>query len=255
MTDLADVTTPVGLSGKVVIVTGGTSGIGLACVERLLAAGCKVSVAGRDEVKWTEHTLARHERARFISADITEEAAVERLVDKSIEVFGRLDAAINCAGTMPAGSPIHELSAEEWDKRCALNLRGMFFCLKYQIKAMREQGGSIVLISSTGADRAIAQGAEYSAAKAGVVRLARSAALENAANNIRINTVMPGAVMTPMLRRAWGENSAQRVSGAIPMRRVGRPAEIAGAAVWLVSDDASYVTGTEMVVDGGLLLT
>lgn len=249
-----------GLTDKSVLVTGATSGIGLACVRLLLDAGCHVTAASRSEASGQELLASvdssQASRLRFVRTDVSDEADVRALVHRAVDAFGRLDGAINSAGIPPAGIAVHELSADEWDRRTGINLRGMFFCLKYQIAAMREAGGgSIVAITSAGGERSIAFGSEYSAAKGGVHSLVRAAALENASLGIRVNSIMPGAVDTPMLAQATGDNpDLEDITTAAPMARVGRPEEIAHGALWLVSDHASFITGAEIPIDGGRLL-
>jgi NAD(P)-dependent dehydrogenase (short-subunit alcohol dehydrogenase family) len=246
-----------GLEGKSVIVTGGASGIGYAAVELLASAGCAVTIADIDEAAGRQRS-AQLERSgtgkvQFIRTDVSREADVQAMVDAAVAAFGRLDGAINCAGVPPRNKPLHEITTDHWDASDGINLRGMFLCFKYEIMAMlKTGGGSIVGISSTAATSAVPGSAEYCATKSGVNGLVRGAALDYADKGIRINGVMPGATQTPMFEFATRSVKMNDMSGSLPMKRIGAPAEVAAGAVWLISDHASYVTGVILPVDGGL---
>jgi NAD(P)-dependent dehydrogenase (short-subunit alcohol dehydrogenase family) len=247
------------LQGKVVIVTGGASGIGRAAVELLLEAGCKVTIADLNELAGKEivsqtSTSGAQKRIQFVRTDVSSESNVKTMVERTVAEFGKLDAAINCAGFPPQNKLVHEISAEQWEKSESVNLRGMFFCIKHQIIAMQKSGGgSIVALSSTAATSAVPGSSDYCATKSGINGLVRAAALDYADKGIRINCVMPGAAMTPMFMACNEANpSFPELAKALPIKRIAAPVEIAAGAVWLISDDASYVTGVVLPVDGGI---
>ncbi|GAA5139944.1 SDR family NAD(P)-dependent oxidoreductase [Pseudonocardia adelaidensis] len=248
------------LKGKSAIVTGAGSGIGLACALELLQLGCAVMAAdinasGESEVRERAAAIGGG-KLEFIRADISREDDVRAMVQSAVDAFGRLDGAINSAGFGPVGHAVHEMTSDEWDRNLATNLRGMFLCLKYQISAMRQQGGgSIVAISSTAAELPILRGAEYSSAKAGMNSLVRVAALENSREGVRVNAIMPGATYTPAHVKSLEAVPEQiEVVKALPMGRVAQPDEISGMAAFLLSDRASYITGTSIPIEGGILL-
>jgi len=248
------------LKGKSVIVTGGSSGIGLAAVELLAKAGCDVTIADVDDPAGQAAAKAAAAlgkgRIQFIHTDVGNEDDVRNLVDAAVRAFGKLDGAINAAGVPPANKRLHELSSQEWDRGTGINLRGGFLCIKYQILAMlKNGGGSIVAITSTAGHHQVPSASEYCSAKGGLNSLCRAAALEYGHANIRVNAVMPGSTDTPMFRKANARNPAfQEITSRIPLRRVGEPKEVAAAAVWLISNDASYVTAAVIPVDGAQLL-
>jgi 2,5-dichloro-2,5-cyclohexadiene-1,4-diol dehydrogenase 1 len=246
-----------GLTGKSVIVTGGGSGIGRAASQLLGESGCLVTIGDVNEAGGLE-TAAMIERAggraQFVKADIAEEPSVKGMVDRAVATYGRLDAACNAAGVPQRGKLLHEVTVKEWDHCFAVNLRGLFLCNKYQVIAMlRTGGGSIVNIASTAALVGFANGSEYCATKAGVMGLVRGAAIDYATKGIRINAVLPGATLTPMLKGAMAQDAGLEAALAAvhPMRRFGQPHEIAAAARWLISDEASFVTGAAFAIDGG----
>jgi NAD(P)-dependent dehydrogenase (short-subunit alcohol dehydrogenase family) len=247
------------LEGKVGLVTGGTSGIGRDTAILFAKAGAKVVVAGRRELEGMETielVRAAGGDGLFVKADVSKAAEVDTLIQKAVERFGRLDIAFNNAGIEGVWVPITKQSEEDWDRTIAINLKGVWLCLKYEIRQMLKQGGggaivnmaSIVgLIGSAGA-------AAYSASKHGVIGLTKTAALENARSGIRINTVCPAVIETPMAKRIFGAPAAHRyVLGCHPIGRFGRPAEIAEAVVWMCSERASFMTGQNLVLDGGFL--
>ncbi len=248
------------LGGRTVIVTGGGSGIGRACVRLLLDGGCNVVAADRGNETGDELIEAtpsgQRSQLRYVPTDVTDESDVEGLVAHAIGAFGKLDGAINAAGVSPSGEAVHEMDAATWDRNIDVNLRGMFFCLKHEIAAMRLGGaGSIVAITSAAGARPLGWGGEYSAAKAGVNALVRSAAIENGKSGIRINSILPGSIDTPMLARAQANNGRLAdISNSAPMGRIGKPEEVALGAIWLLSDAATFVTGAALPIDGGVLL-
>jgi len=244
------------LSGKVAIVTGGASGIGLAIVQRLLAANVKVAVADLNDEKLKE--LEETNKGNLIGCvtNVTKEADIEALVSKTVETFGGLDYAFNVAGASKSGA-IVEQSEADWDFTVDLCLKGVFLSLKHEAKYMKEHGGgAIVNVASLNAHVPMFYGAAYSSAKAGVEMLTKNAALELAQHNIRINAILPGLVATPLtsdLTNVEAINDAYMER--IPMRRAGDPDEMAGPALFLVSDDASYVNGASLIVDGAWAVT
>ncbi|MFP2926401.1 SDR family NAD(P)-dependent oxidoreductase [Pyxidicoccus sp. 3LG] len=250
--------------GRAAIVTGGSSGIGLATARRLCREGARVVIAARNEARGREAERALREEggeARFMPCDVSRGEDVRRLVDSTVELFGRLDLAVNNAA-LPDISlvPTCDLSEEEFDRTLAVDLKGVFLGLKYQIPAMLRGGkGSIVNVSSSNGMLATPYAAAYVAAKHGLHGLSRTAALEYAPQGIRVNVVCPGAHRTPMLEGIFQKMSPGNLAQAegayaarIPARRVADPAEAAEAICWLLSDAASYVTGSILAVDGGL---
>ncbi|MGA9473545.1 MAG: SDR family oxidoreductase [Terriglobales bacterium] len=247
------------LHGKVALVTGGTSGIGRDTAVLFAKAGAKVVVAGRREPEGKETIELIHAAggdSLFVKTDVSKAPEVEMLIKKTVEKFGRLDIAFNNAGIEGTWVPIVRQSEEDWDQILAINLKGVWLCLKYEIQQMLKQGagGAIVnmgsvtgLIGSVGA-------AAYSASKHGVIGLTKSAALENAKSGIRINAVCPGFTETPMADRIFRVPQIQKhVLSCHPIGRLGRPIEIAEAVVWMCSDRASFMTGQSLILDGGYL--
>lgn len=230
------------VEGRVALVTGAASGIGAATVEALEREGAVV--VGADLAGF----------AGDGPVDVTDEAQVEALVARVVAEHGRLDCAVNNAGITGAGGPVESLSLEDWLRTLTVNLTGVFLCLKHEIRAMRKAGrGAIVNLSSGAGVIGVPYLAPYAASKHGVLGLTKTAALENAASGIRVNAICPGSVDTPMLRGFMqGSPEAERmILRGQPGGRLGRPEEIAEAAVWLCSDRASFVTGESMLVDGG----
>ena len=245
--------------GKVGLVTGGTSGIGRETAVLFAKAGAKVVVTGRREVQGNETiemVRAAGGDALFVKSDVSKAAEVETLIQKVVERFGRLDIAFNNAGVEGVQAPIVRQSEEDWDRTIAINLKGVWLCLKYEIRQMLRQGGggAIVNMASTIGLIGTAGVAAYSASKHGVIGLTKTAALENAKSGIRINAVCPGFTETPMADRIFRAPAVRKyVVDCHPIGRFGRPAEIAEAVVWMCSDRASFMTGQSLVLDGGFL--
>lgn len=242
-------------TGKTIVVTGAASGIGFATAQLLAEAGANVVLADRDE-QASKNAAERlgTDRAIGLRADVTSEGDVQAMIAAAIARFGKLDGACNAAGVPQTGKLLHELSVDDWDRCHRVNLRGTFICNKYEIAAMLETGGgSIVNIVSTASMVGFPNGAEYCASKSGVLGLVRGAAIDYATKGIRINSVLPGATDTPMLAGAFQQDPGLEAALASvhPMGRLAKPVEIAAAARWLLSDEASFVTGTSYAVDGG----
>jgi NAD(P)-dependent dehydrogenase (short-subunit alcohol dehydrogenase family) len=245
--------------GKVGLVTGGTSGIGRETAVLFARAGAKVVVAGRREVQGNETIEMVREAGGdglFVKSDVSKAAEVETLIQQVVERFGRLDIAFNNAGIEGIQAPIVKQSEEDWDRTIAINLKGVWLCLKYEIRQMLKQGGggAIVNMASIIGLIGTAGVAAYSASKHGVIGLTKTAALENAKSGIRINAVCPGFTETPMADRIFRAPAVRKyVVDCHPIGRLGRPAEIAEAVVWMCSDRASFMTGQSLVLDGGFL--
>jgi NAD(P)-dependent dehydrogenase (short-subunit alcohol dehydrogenase family) len=193
-------------------------------------------------------------RALSVHCDVTQSDDVRAALGQAVGAFGRLDVAFNNAGAEQKPSVTVDVSEEEWDRIIAINLRGVFLCMKYEIPLMLQHGGGAIVNNSSGAGiKAFGRGAAYAAAKHGVVGLTKDAALDYASSNIRINAVCPGIGDTEMLQRFTGGTTEgrDRVIAQQPIGRMGTPDEIAGAVLWLCSDAASFVIGHAMVVDGG----
>src|SRR5271169_1480187 len=247
------------LEGKVGLVTGGTSGIGRETAVLFAKAGAKVVVAGR-RVLEGEETIELVRTAGgeglFVKTDVSKTSEVETLIQKAVERFGRLDIAFNNAGIEGVWTPIVRQSEEDWDRTIDINLKGVWLCLKYEIRQMLKQGGggAIVNMASIFGLVGSAGAAAYSASKHGVIGLTKTAALENAKNGIRINAVCPGFTETPMADRIFRVPEVQKyVLSCHPIGRLGRPAEIAEAVVWMCSDRTPFMTGHSLVLDGGFL--
>jgi NAD(P)-dependent dehydrogenase (short-subunit alcohol dehydrogenase family) len=246
------------LDGKVTLVTGAGGGIGRSTAIVLGAAGARVMVSdistrrGEETARMVRETGAQTE---FFKADVSRASDVEAMVAAAVKRWGRLDCAHNNAGISGNIASVVDDTEENWDRTLAVDLKGVWLCMKYEIAQMLKQGGgSIVNTASTaGLLGAVRMGA-YAAAKHGVVGLTRTAALECARSNIRINAICPGVVGTPVILQWFEENERLKRSmiAQEPIGRVGNPEEIANAVVWLFSDRASFVTGAAIPVDGGL---
>jgi NAD(P)-dependent dehydrogenase (short-subunit alcohol dehydrogenase family) len=241
------------MTNKVAIVTGASSGIGRAAAIAFGKAGAKVVVVARREDKGQETVQLIQEaggEAVFAQADVTRASDVEAMVKKTLETYGRLDYAFNNAGSGTSGK-VADLSEADWELEINANLKSVWLSMKYEIPAMQQSGGgAIVNISSQGALLGVATYGAYGAAKAGVIALSRAAAAEYSADRIRINTVSPGAVKTDLWAGAPPEMLDQ-VAAGIPLQRIGRPEDIAEAVVYLCSDGAAFITGHNLVIDGG----
>jgi NAD(P)-dependent dehydrogenase (short-subunit alcohol dehydrogenase family) len=248
-------------TGKVAFVTGAAGGISRTTAVAFARAGASVVVTDVSEQNNQETARMIEEsggRALAIRCDVSRAEDVKTALEKTIETFGRLDAAFNNAGVEQLPKAMVDVTEDEWNRIMSIDLRGVFLCMKYEIPLMLKQGGGAIVNTSSGAGvRAFKDQAAYVTAKHGVVGLTKAAALDYASQNIRINAVCPGIVDTPMMDRFGGgtpEGKQRELAGAAsaePIGRAGKPEEIATAVLWLCSDAASFVVGTAMVVDGG----
>ena len=244
-------------SNKVVLVTGASSGIGAATAMAFAEQGAQVVLADVDTDRGamvTQKVKDLGAKALFVKCDVGQEADIKNMVNKCIETFGRLDVAFNNAGIEGEQGSTVDCTTKNWDRVISVNLTSVWLCMKYQIPQMLKQGsGSIVNCSSIAGKVGFPGIPAYVASKHGVIGLTKTAALENAKSNIRINAICPGVIQTPMIERfVHGEASIQKalVEGE-PMGRAGEPNEIADAVLWLSSPGASFVTGHALVADGG----
>jgi NAD(P)-dependent dehydrogenase (short-subunit alcohol dehydrogenase family) len=247
------------LAGKVAVITGGGNGIGRATALRFLQEDAAVVIADLNHATGEETVdLARQaghgERIRFVRADVTREADVEAMIATAPSAFGRLDCVFNNAGVAGAFGPITHIDAEEWDWTFAVLVKGVFLGMKYGARVLKrqEQGGCFINTASiaglSGGDGPQA----YSAAKAAVINLSRAVAVELAPQQIRVNAICPGGILTPLLHRGSPDLIEPLLTGLQPWPEAGRPEHIAAVAVFLASDDARFVTGEALVADGGL---
>lgn len=246
------------LENKVALVTGASSGIGRASAMAFAREGGKVVVAdvvvegGEETVRIIQDSGGE---AVFVRADVSAANEVEALVDRTVEIYGRLDCAHNNAGIEGAVATTHEYLEDAWDSVMSINLKGVWLCMRYEIPQMlRQGGGSIVNTASVAGLVGVRGQPAYVASKHGVNGLTKTAALENARSGIRVNSVCPGAIRTPMIERFVAlspDFDEEKMVEMEPVGRMGTPEEIAAAVVWLSSDAASFVTGHNMAVDGG----
>lgn len=247
------------LEGKVAIVTGAAMGMGRETAILFAEAKAKVVIADFNEEKGqavAEEIKAAGGEASFVKVDISNSEAVQAMVKFAIDTYGKLDVAVNNAALTPDDKPAHDFDEDYWNRLIGVDLTGTALCLKYELKQMREQGqgGSIINISSVSGFRPQPDNIAYVAAKHGVVGITKVAALENGPLNIRVNSVAPGAIDTPMLRGAlaqFGLNEEEYAPQLSLLNRFGQPREIAQASLWLASDASSYVTGTTIHADAG----
>ncbi len=244
--------------GKVALITGGGRGIGLATALALGREGAKVVVGNRD-VKQGEEVVrqvkAAGGEATFLKTDVLKEAEIEALVDHAVRTYGRLDVAFNNAGVDGLMAPLADQTEENYRLVMDVNVRGVWLAMKYEIKAMlKSGGGSIINTTSVGGSKGFPNLGIYVASKHAVVGLTKTAALELAQSGIRVNCVSPAGIDTEMLDRVIGDSAEARAGFAAmhPVGRIGQPKEIATAVTWLASDDSSFVTGHDLLVDGGM---
>ena len=249
------------LPGRVAIVTGAASGIGRASALLFAAEGAAVVLADLNPAASQAAVAAIRDRggqAEFVQTDVADSASVQAAVQRAVDAFGGLDILFNNAG-IAVFKGVHETSEDEWDRVLAVNLRGVYLGTRHATPAMRARGGgSIINTASVHGMATVAGIAAYAASKHAVIGLTRAAALDLAPFNIRVNCIQPGAIDTPLMRsnlRAVGEEKEEfrKISAAEPLGRVGTAEEVARVALFLASDDASFITGAPIAVDGGLL--
>jgi len=247
------------LDGKVAVITGAASGMGRATALRFAKEGAAVVVSDLNS-QAGEATIseiaAAGGRAVFQHTDVSSEGGIKSMIDRAVKEFGRLDITYNNAGIGGATGRLEETNADDWDKTFAVLTRAVFLGIKYSIEPMRKAGGgSIISTASVAGLKGVAGLHAYSAAKAAVVNLTESAAIELGHDRIRVNCICPGGIVTPLVYRGMrgGEEEARRNMARMqPIPRAGRPEDIAAMALFLASDEAEWITGTAMVVDGGM---
>lgn len=242
---------------KIVLITGGAQGMGFDTAKAFANQGARIVIADYNEKQAqlaAESINNLGQTAISIPCDVSKENDVKQMMDQIIKVFGRLDAAFNNAGIQSPSTNIADLTSDEYDRILDINLKGVWLCMKYELLQMRQQGnGAIVNCSSLGGLVGGAGRAAYHAAKHGVLGLTKSAALEYATQNIRINAVCPGTIDTPMLEKMFetGDLSREDLARVQPIGRLGKGSEIADTVLWLCSPSSSFVIGQSISVDGG----
>jgi len=246
----------VSLKDKVAIITGAASGIGLAAARRFVAEGAKVVVADvQDASREVGEMTKQGGEALFVQADVSSEPQVDRLIERTVAAYGRLDVLVNCAG-VELSKKITDTSEAEWDRLMSVNLKGVFLCSRAAIPVMQRNGGVIVNVAS---ELGLVGGSEiaaYCASKGGVVQLTKAMAIDHAGDGIRVNCVCPGPVSTPLLEaiiRASSDPEEERrhIAEKTLLKRLGRPEEIANVILFLASEESSYLTGSVVAADGG----
>jgi NAD(P)-dependent dehydrogenase (short-subunit alcohol dehydrogenase family) len=247
------------LNQKVALITGGTTGIGRDTAVLFAKHGAKVVISGRREAEGKETVAlakAAGGEAIFVQSDVSKSADVQALVKKTVDTFGRLDIAFNNAGIEGVWVPLVDQTEENWDQVHNINLKGVWLSLKYEIQQMLKQGGggAIVNMSSVAGLIGAPGAGVYIASKHGVLGLTKTAALEYASKGIRVNAVCPAVIETAMAERAFGAPDVnKRMIAMHPLGRFGKTIEIAEAVLWMCSDKSSFMTGHEIVLDGGML--
>lgn len=246
------------MNNKVALITGAASGIGRATALAFARKGARVVVAdvledaGTETVRMIEQTGSE---AIFVKTDVSNESDVKHLVEHTVEIFGRLDYAFNNAGIEGVQAKTAELSIEDWNRVIGINLTGVWLCMRYQIPQMLKQGGGVILNNASILGHVgFANASAYVASKHAVLGLTKTAAIEYATQGIRVNAICPAFIETPMLERGGLTTDPElhaMIANLHPMKRLGTAEEIANAAIWLFSDEASFVTGHAMLVDGG----
>jgi len=259
-----------GIRGKTVIITGGASGIGKATAFSFVKEGARVVIVTGHSVKAAEETVReireRGGEALFVQCDVSNEKQVEAMVARTVAEYGAVDFAFNNAGVGPDGvtipfSPLTEVTESDWDQVIDTNLKGVFLCMKHELRQMRKQGwGAIVNTSSTGGLRIMANFGAYGPSKAGINFISKLAALENKSRGIRVNVVCPGPTkgtgmserMVSSMKKGLGPGSGSIKAGGDPTAEMGEPDDVARTVIWLCSQEASYINGNVLSVDGGM---
>lgn len=244
------------LSNRVALITGGSRGIGLATARLFAKEGAMVMMLGRDHAmgEFEARSIAN---ARFVQGDVTKAKDCQRTVEESIQTFGGLDILVNCAGIIYRNRTVEQTMEDEWDATFDVNVKGTFLMCKYAMPMLRERKGCIVNLSSYVGLVGFRGASAYAASKAAIINLTRSMALDHAREGVRVNAVCPGSVDTEMIHAAWEKfgnvEEARRLwSEKHPIGRIAQPEEVAKAILFLASDDAGFITGTALAVDGGL---
>lgn len=243
------------LNSKIAIVTGGSSGIGLSIAERFIAEGATVYITGRRQAELEAAGTKLGEKAKVIQGDVADLGSLDRLFETVRQAEGRLDVLVANAGVI-ASSPIETAPEEHFDRMFNINVKGTYFTLQKALPLMGD-GGSIILVSSCLSTKGMVGHSVYNATKAAVRSLVRTAAAELVARGIRVNTLSPGPVDTPIIEGQVGSPEAsaefrRQAASHVPLGRIGRPGELAAAAFFLASGESSFSTGTDLVVDGGM---
>ena len=243
------------MKDKIAFVTGGASGIGRATSIHLANLGCKVFVTdlnaegGGETVKMIMHNGGI---AKFKLLDVSNKNEVDQVIEEIAAQEGQIDFAVNNAGIGGVAAALHEIKEAAWDKMLEINLTGVLFCMQAEIRQFLQNGGGrIVNVSSLAGVNGMPKGASYAAAKHGVIGLSKSAAMEYGSKNIRVNTVSPGFIQTPIIKDVPEPVLQYSTNLRVPMRRIGEASEVASAIAWLLSDGSSYVNGHTLYIDGG----
>ena len=241
-------------SGKVAFVTGAASGIGRATAIAFATEGARLAILDRTEDALADTANGVRKaggEVLVLACDVSKPEQVEAAIGRVVETFGRLDIAFNNAGVENKPAPVHEIELAEWDRILDINLRGTFVCMKHELAQMVRQGGGVIVNTSSGAGvRGVAGGTSYAASKHALIGLTKSAALDYAKQNIRVNAILPGNIETPMMDR-FTDGDIQKAIDLEPVGRLGKPEEIADAVLWMSADLGAFVTGAAISVDGG----
>lgn len=248
------------LEGKTAVITGSDSGIGQASAIEFAKEGADVAITYHTDLEGAEHTLGKVENSGrkgiIIQLDTSSEEEVEQMFDQVMDEFGTVDILMNNAGINASDVQVADMSTEQWDQTMKIDLYGYFFCARRFIRIRKEEGGGGKLINVTSVHEELpsAGGADYCAAKGAIRNLTRCLALEVAEDNINVNNLAPGMILTPFNREAIEDpETREEQTGNIPMKRAGKPEEVARVAVFLASDESDYVSGSSYVIDGGLM--